>query len=224
MRTITIDKLPQDLHHQVIIKTGERTRYQRMAQALERTLSRCREINAENELQIIDLRKKCEKQGFEAGFQLFFSQLVTMIDEYQQKQNQRQEQFQQHVIKAINKSLNDPIIVNRIIHQLQEQCGLQKPLYITIPSSVKLPDGADTLNYQYTDDNHITVESDKDVIRFPSDSLCQQWLQHAEENVISLDDAIKSLSAEVLRDIARKLTDMSNQLSATLNKLENKYD
>src|SRR5471032_951477 len=105
MRTITIDELPLDLHKHVVIKSGKRTRYRQMAVALERTLNRCSEIHAEYELQTVRLRENCEKQAFQAGFQLFFSQLVTLLGEYQRQQNQRQAVFRQHVATALNKSL-----------------------------------------------------------------------------------------------------------------------
>jgi hypothetical protein len=211
MRTITIDELPEDLHRQAVIKLGERTRHQRMAVALERTLNRCSEIHAEYEIQTVRLRESCERQGFNAGFELFFSQLIALLDEYQRRQQQREKQFRQHVTEALSKSLHDPTIVERIIHHLQERCGHQKALRIIIPAAVKLPNGADASNYQYTDDNHITVQNDMDAIRFPSESLCQQWLQHAEEKVVPLDAAINALIPNLLRDIAGKLIDMSQR-------------
>ncbi|AHM72776.1 hypothetical protein [Yersinia hibernica] len=211
MRTITIDKLPEDLHRQVVIKSSERTRHQRMAVALERTLSRCSEIHAEYELKTVKLRENCEKKAFQAGFQLFFSQLVMLLDEYQRQQNKRQAAFRQQIATALSKSLHDPMIVERIIHHLQEQCGHQKALRIIIPRAVKLPDGADTSNYQYTDDNHITVQNDMDAVRFPSESLCRSWLQLADENIVPLNETINNLTPNLLRDLAGKLIAMSHR-------------
>ncbi|MFV8988104.1 type III secretion protein [Serratia fonticola] len=212
MRTITIDELPEDLHRLAVIKSSERTRHQRMAVALERTLNRCSEIHAEHELQTARLRENCERQAFQTGFELFFSQLVTLLDEYQRQQHNRQEVFLQQIATALNKSLHDPMIVERIIHHLQEQCGHQKALRIVIPRAVKLPDGADISNYLYTDDNHITVQNDMDAVRFPSEKLCRTWLQQADGKTVAFNETINNLTPDLLRNLAGKLIAMSHQL------------
>lgn len=211
MRTITTDTLPEDIDNQVVVKSGERTRHQRMTVALERTLSRCSEIHAEYELQTISLRESSEQQGFEAGFRLFFDQMVALIDDYQRLQHQHQMQFREQVGNALKSALHDSMIVNRIIHHLQEKCGHQKALRIIIPTAVKLPEGADASNYQFTDDNHITVQNDMDAIRFPSESLCRQWLHHADEKVAPTEAVMTHLAPDVLRDIASHLIGLSNQ-------------
>ncbi len=224
MRTITTDSLPEDLDNLVVVKSGERTRHQKMTIALERTLSRCTEIHAAYELQTIRLRESCEKQGFEAGFRLFFDQLVKLIDDYQRLQHQRQTQFHQQVGKALQSSLHDPTIVNRIIHHLQEKCGHQKALRIIIPTAVMLPEGADASNYLFTDDNHITVQNDMDAIRFPSESLCRQWLNHADEMVAPTEAAMNHLTPAVLREIASQLIGLSNQIPLTSSHSENQQE
>lgn len=218
MRTITIDELPEDLHRLTVIKSSERTRHQRMAVALERTLNRCSEIHAEYELQTVRLRENCERQAFQTGFELFFSQLVTLLDEYQRQQQKRQEVFRQQIATALNQSLHDPMIVERIIHHLQEQCGHQKALRIVIPRAVKLPDGADISNYLYTDDNHITVQNDMDAVRFPSETLCRTWLQQADEKTAGFNETINNLTPDMLRNLAGKLIAMSHRMpSETVN-------
>ncbi|HEN3636223.1 TPA: type III secretion protein [Yersinia enterocolitica] len=221
MRTITIDELPEDLHRLAVVKFSERTRHQRMAVALERTLNRCSEIHAEYELQTVRLRENCERQAFQTGFELFFSQLVTLLDEYQRQQHKRQEVFRQQIATALNKSLHDPMIVERIIHHLQEQCGHQKALRIVIPRAVELPDGADISNYLYTDDNHITVQNDMDAVRFPSETLCRKWLQQADEKTADFNETINNLTPDMLRDLAGKLIAMSHRLpSETVNSVK----
>lgn len=218
MRTITLDELPEDLHRLTVIKSSERTRHQRMAVALERTLNRCSEIHAEYELQTVRLRENCERQAFQTGFELFFSQLVTLIDEYQRQQQKRQEVYRQQLTTALNQSLHDPTIVERIIHHLQEQCGHQKALRIIIPRAVKLPDGADISNYLYTDDNHITVQNDMDAVRFPSETLCRMWLQQADEKTAGFNETINNLTPDMLRNLAGKLIAMSHRMpSETVN-------
>ncbi|WP_227898023.1 type III secretion protein [Escherichia coli] len=212
MRTITIDELPEDLHRLSVIKSSKKTRHQQMIAALERTLNRCREIRAEYELQMIKHRENCEMEAFQAGFTLFFSQLVKLLDEYQRQQHKQQELFRQQIATALNNSLHDSIIVERIIHYLQEQCDNKKALRIVIPKEVKLPDGADISNYLYTDDNHITVQNDIDVIRFPSEALCYAWLQQADEKTFELNEIINNLTPALLRYLAEKLITMSEQL------------
>lgn len=218
MRTITIDELPEDLHRLTVIKSSERTRHQRIAMALERTLNRCSEIHAEYELQTVRLRENLERQAFQTGFELFFSQLVTLLDEYQRQQQKRQEVFRQQIGTALNQSLHDPMIVERIIHHLQEQCGHQKALRIVIPRAVKLPEGADISNYLYTDDNHITVQNDMDAVRFPSETLCRTWLQQADEKTAGFNETINNLMPDMLRNLAGKLIAMSHRMpSETVN-------
>lgn len=218
MRTIIINELPEDLHRLAVIKSSERTRHQQMTVALERTLNRCSEIHAEYELQTVRLRESCERQAFQTGFELFFSQLVTLLDEYQRQQQKRQEVFRQQIATALNQSLHDPMIVERIIHHLQEQCGHQKALRIIIPRAVKLPDGADISNYLYTDDNHITVQNDMDAVRFPSETLCRTWLQQADEKTAGFNQTINNLTPDMLRNLAGKLIAMSHRMpSETVN-------
>lgn len=214
MRTITLDQLPDDLHRLTVIKSSERTRHQRMAVALERTLNRCSEIHAEYEQQTVRLRENCERQAFQTGFALFFSQLVTLLDEYQRQQHKRQDVFRQQIATALRQSLHDPMIVERIIHHLQEKCGHQKALRIVIPRAVKLPDGTDTSNYLYTDDNHITVQNDMDAVRFPSETLCRSWLEQADEHTAGLTDTLNHLTPDLLRNLAGKLIDMSHRISS----------
>lgn len=221
MRTIIIDKLPEDLHTLSVIKSSERTRHQRMTLALERTLNRCSEIHAEYELQTVKLRENSERQAFQTGFELFFSQLVTLLDEYQRQQLMRQEVFRQQIATALNQSLQDQMIVERIIHHLQEQCGHQKALRIIIPRAVKLPDGADVSNYMYTDDNHITVQNDIDAVRFPSETLCRTWLQQADEKTADFNETISNLTPDMLRNLAGKLIAMSHRMpSETVNSVK----
>jgi hypothetical protein len=192
-----------------------------MTVALERTLTRCSEIHAEYELQTVRLRENCEREGFEAGFRLFFDQLTAFIEDYQRLQNQRQAEFRQHVADALHKSLHDPTIVNRIIHHLQEQCGHQKALRIIIPKAVALPEGADASHYQFTDDNHITVQNDMDAIRFPSESLCREWIQHADDKLIPVEAVVNNLTPDRLRNIASQLIGLSNHAPTSFSEQEN---
>lgn len=209
MRTISNDELPQDWHKQTLIKSSERSRYRQMAKALERTLTRCSEIHAEYESHTVAIRENSEKEGFSAGFELFFTQIIAMIDEYEKCQKARFNALRNNLHDALASSLHDPVIVERIIHHLQEKCGHQKALRIIIPKEVALPAGADASNYQFSDDNHITIQTDTDSIRFPGGALCRQWLAHAENEIIPLNQNISTLIPELLQELGNQLLSLS---------------
>lgn len=209
MRTISNDELPQDWHTQTLIKSKERNRYRQMATALERTLTRCSEIHAEYESHTVAIRENSEKEGFSAGFETFFSEVIAMLDEYEKRQQARYDAFRRNVNDALESSLHDPVIVERIIHHLQEKCGHQKALRIIIPKEVPLPVGADASNYQFSDDNHITIQTDTDSIRFPGGALCRQWITHAENEIIPMNQDIAALIPELLQDLGNQLLNLS---------------
>ncbi|WP_168385276.1 type III secretion protein [Erwinia amylovora] len=211
MRIITSDELPRDFNKQILIKSNERNRHRSMATALEKTLNRCSEIYSEYELHTVELRENCAKEGFTTGFKLFFSQLTAMLDNYERLQEARIQSFRDNLHNALKSSLQDTVIVERIIHHLQGECGHQKPLKIIIPKSVQLQDNTDTSNYLFCEDNHITVQNDVDSIRFPSDSLCQQWLSAAEDQIVSSNKEIESLIPDLLSDIIIQLTELSEK-------------
>ncbi len=190
MRTISKNNLPLYYHNHSVIKAKERDHYQRMATSLERTLARCNEMYAEYESHTVVLRENCQKEGFSVGFELFFSQLVEFLDDYEKRQLIRLTTFRNKLLSSIKESFNDTVIVERIIHNLQVQSGQQKPLRIIIPKTARLPDGIDHSNYILTDDSHITIQNDMDSIRFPIDSVCQQWIAES-------DNAIHALSHEI---------------------------
>ncbi|MGP3590885.1 hypothetical protein [Vagococcus sp. WN89Y] len=210
MRTISNDELPQDWHAQTLIKSSERSRYRQMATALERTLTRCSEIHAEYESQTVAIREYSEKEGFSAGFALFFSQVITLLDEYEKRQNARFNALRDNLNSALESSLHDPVIVERIIHHLQEKCGHQKALRIIIPKEVPLPVGADASNYLFSDDNHITIQTDTDSIRFPGGALCRQWLTQAENEITPMNENINTLIPELLHKLGNQLLDLSD--------------
>lgn len=222
MRIITIDKLPNNLHHQVVIKSGERTLHQRMARALERTLNRCSEIHADYELQAERLRKNSEREGFMVGFKLFFAEIVKLLEEHQNLQQQRDAQFRQHMMDALRASLHDSVVVERIIHCMQAHNYHQKAIRIIIPAGIKLSDNADAPNVEYTENNHITVQNETDALRFPGEALCCQWRQHAEQNIVPADTVINRLTPDLLRDIAGQLIVISNEFPETNSGAEHK--
>lgn len=193
MRTIPKNNLPLNYHQYDVIKGKERDHYQRMAASLERTLARCNEMYAEYESHTLVLRENSQNEGFSVGLDIFFSQLIKFLDNYEKKQNIRLNTFRSTLFNSIKESFNDSVIVERIIHNLQVQSGQQKPLRIIIPKTVKLPEGINNSNYIMTDDCHITIQNDMDSIRFPIDSVCQQWITESDNTIHSLNQHIDKL-------------------------------
>jgi len=209
MRTITNEHLPPNLHNITVIKFSERNRKHRMSLALERTLSRCSEIRAENELYVTQLRDKAEKDGFHSGFQLFFSELVAMLESYENSQNILMANYRQYLTDALKDALLDPQIIEKIIQHLSEKSIGHKVLTIILPQGVEFPVKNSSINYQFSDENHITIKNDFEAIRFPSESLCTQWLRHADEKIEPLTKSLSALSPLLLRDMADKLIALS---------------
>lgn len=207
MRMISKNNLPPNYHLHDVIKGKERDHYQRMAASLERTLARCNEMYAEYESHTIVLRENSQKEGFTHGFNSFFSQLVLFLEDYENKQNLRLATFRSKLLNSIKDSFNDTVIVERIIHDLQVQCGQQKPLRIIIPKAVRLPDGIDRSNYILSDDSHITIQNDMDSIRFPIDSVCQQWMTESDNEIYSLTQDIDKLIPSFMKNLNQKLSE-----------------
>jgi len=204
MRMISKNNLPAYYHQYSVIKCKEREHYQRMTASLERTLARCNEMYAEYESQTVILRENSQKEGFLVGFELFFSQLIHFLNDYEKRQNARLTVLRTTLLNSIKESFNDTVIVERIIHNLQVQCGQQKPLRIIIPKSVRLPDGIDSSSYTLSDDSHITIQNDMDSIRFPIDSICQQWITESDNKIYPLSQEIKELIPIFMNKISQK--------------------
>lgn len=204
MRTIPKNNLPLNYHRYDVIKGKERDHYQRMSASLERTLARCNEMYAEYESHTLILRENSQNEGFAVGLDIFFSQLIKFLDNYEKKQHIRLNTFRSTLFNSIKESFNDSVIVERIIHNLQVQSGQQKPLRIIIPKTVKLPEGIDDSNYIMTDDSHITIQNDMDSIRFPIDSVCQQWIIESDNTIHSLNQHIDKLIPAFMNSINKE--------------------
>jgi len=203
MRKISVNNLPSCYHNHSVIKGKERDHYQRMATSLERTLARCNEMYAEYESHTVVLRENSQKEGFSVGFELFFSQLIEFLDDYEKRQLVRLTTFRNKLLSSVKESFNDTVIVERIVHNLQVQSGQQKPLRIIIPKTARLPDGVEHSNYILTDDSHITIQNDMDSIRFPIDSVCQQWITEADNAITHLSHEIDKLIPALMNAIAQ---------------------
>lgn len=211
MRIITSKELPADIYGDVLIKSSQVTYYRRLSSALERTLSQCSDIHFEFESQKNELQENCKKEGYATGLQLFFSQLTKMLDDYEQLYNSRMDTFRSLMIEAVGTSFDDPVIVERIIYHIKRICSQQSMHKVIIPRTVQLPDGADTSNYLFTDSSHITIQGDKDAIRFQSTPLCQQWLEQAALEMTEINENIYKIIPDVLYDIGHRLISLSNE-------------
>lgn len=207
MRTIITSA--DDDRGRLLIKSAEHTRHHQMARALERTLGHCSEIHAKCASDMEKLRESTKKEGFSAGFQLFFTQIVSLLDNINRRYNQRQTAFRQSLMTALEGSFHDPVVVERIIFYLQEICAPQSALNVVIPRGVTLPDKEKGTNYQYTDDNHITITDGDEVIRFPCEMLCQQWIRETENEYKETDQEIYAIIPEIMAVINEKLLSVS---------------
>ncbi|ADP12400.1 conserved uncharacterized protein [Erwinia sp. Ejp617] len=211
MRFISSKELPNGIYGNILIKSTLITRHRNMASALERTLSHCNKIRIECESRLIETRENCEKEGYSSGLQLFFTQLMNMLDDYEVQQNTRMASFEQSVIDAVQKSFDDMVIVERIIHHIKINCCQQNIKKIIVPRTVQLPDSVEMPNYQYTDDKHITVESEKEAIRFQSAPLCRQWLIHAENKMANINKDISKIIPDIFIDMGMTLVKLGEE-------------
>ncbi len=226
MRFISSKELPHDIYGKILIKSTMVTRYRNMASALERTLFHCNKIRIESEAHLNETRENFEKEGFSLGLQLFFSQLITMLDDYEQQQSARMKLFEESVMDAVRNSFDDTVIVERIIYYIKKNCCQQNIKKIILPRTVQLPENIEMPHYQYTDDQHITVQSDKEAIRFQNAPLCRQWLVHAKNKTINVNQDISKLIPDVFIDIGLKLINLGEKnkevlLSATSSEIKN---
>ncbi|NEG59868.1 type III secretion protein [Pantoea agglomerans] len=209
MRRINSEDVSLDTQHDVVIKAHDRKRNQKMAEALERTLAQCSAIRSEFKHQASSLRTEAVQQGFEEGFRQVITLLVSFLGHYEQQQNERMQVFRESLRTSISESLSDPVIVERIIAYMEEACGQHKPVRIFVPSHITLPDKVDRTVVQCGDDNNITVQLGKEIIRFSSGSLVNEWLTSAGHDIAPFDSVLKTAIPHFYRDIATLLNELS---------------
>lgn len=211
MRKITENELPTHTYSNVLIKSSLVSRYQRLSLALERTLIHCNEIYLEYESRKDELRERYKKEGYTAGLQLFFSQLTTMLDDFELQHNTRIETLNTLVSEAVRTSFDDPVIVERVIYHIKRICSQQNVKKIIVPRTVQFKDNADLSDYILTDGSDITLQGDKEAVRFQSTSLCQQWLEQAAVEISSIDASIYQIVPDFLYEMGHKLIILSNR-------------
>lgn len=205
MRILSKNELPENYKDLKIIKSHDRDRCVKMNTLLERTLSRCNDMYAEYQLETNLLRENCQREGFSSGFDMFFSQLLQFIEQYSDLQNARLETLKESLTQSIKSSFNDTMIVERILHHLHEKCGQIKPLKIILPSNIRLSGHIDHSNFIFSNEENITLQTERDSIRFPISLICQQWMDKAESNIAIQDEYLEELVPQLLNNINKKI-------------------
>ncbi|CAO96961.1 hypothetical protein [Erwinia tasmaniensis] len=211
MRKITENELPTDSYSNILIKSSLVSRYQRLSSALERTLIHCNQIHLEYESRKDELQERYQKEGYTAGLQLIFSQLTMMLDDYEQQHSTRIEKLKSLINDAVRTSFDDPVIVERIIYHIKRICKQQNIRKIIVPRTVQFKDDADLSDYIFTDGSDITLQGDKEAVRFQSTSLCQQWLEQAAVEMSSIDENINKIVPDFLYEMGQKLITLSHK-------------
>lgn len=206
MRIIPKDHLPDNFQDTTIIKKSTRNRCIKMHSILEKTLSRCNEMYSEYQSHTVQLRDRCQKEGFSLGFEIFFSQLLQFIDQYTSLQEARIKNLQESMHQSIKSSFDDTVIIERILHHLQEKCGQLKPLRVILPHTVKLDAHIDASNFTFSTEENITVQTDLDSIRFPISSIYQKWLDESIQSVDLQSEYLQELLPHLLLSMQRRIS------------------
>lgn len=204
MRTVTQAELPENCRHAVLIKSSERKRQRRSGHALEKTLLRCREIHAEQDKLMAEARARCEREGFSAGFQCVFNNLLNVLSEYETLQIERRTRQRQQLQEVITQALHDPIVIERIVTHLHEHFDSSSELTLILPAGIPIPEGLPHVTCLTTADEHITLQSGTRALRFPINRLSDEWLAHADSTQ-DIDQKISMLIPMTLNSIMAQL-------------------
>lgn len=217
MRIISLDELPDDFRDVFIIKYSDRVRKKKMGLAIERTINLCNEIYKDSEKENHKRYEELTRKAFTEGYEKFFCEFLSVVCQYENLQKKNFADYRRSLIDKLKGSLRDPIIVERIIFYLNNECERYEELTIIIPENIKLPDSVASLKIIRTEDESITLRSGSRAVRFPTGSLCQQWMDEADNKQRSnmkdkasiLQGFINSLSAH-LPSSELLLTDNAN--------------
>lgn len=211
MRTLSRAELPENCDNEILIKSGARRRQRRLSNALEMTLRRCREIHAEQNKHTVEMRARSEKEGFSAGFQHFFSMLIDMLEAYESLLYERQAIQHQQLQEAITQALHDPIAVERIVTHLHDYFDSRSELTLILPAGLPVPEAHAHLTCLTTEDEHITLQCGMQALRFPIDTLCQQWITQADKDIQHINQKLNELIPSTLTRIVEQLQQYDQQ-------------
>ncbi|MCW2482635.1 hypothetical protein [Candidatus Symbiopectobacterium sp. NZEC135] len=198
MRTISLAELPEECRDSVLIRSKNRKQQCRSQNAIEHTLRRCHEIYDEQKQTSEEIKKQKEKEGFSAGFKLFFTTMLSMLNDYETLQHQRWTEQRQHLQKALTQTLHDPIIVEYVVTQLNAHCSHSDAMTLILP---EVPDLSPHLTCLTTHENHITLQCGSHALRFPAQALCQQWMTQADSETQEFTQQLDALTPATLQEI-----------------------
>lgn len=205
MRTISLAELPEECRDAVLITAKNRKRQCRSQNAIEYTLRRCHEIHDEQKRAADEIKKQKEKEGFSSGFKQFFTTVLSMLNAYETLQHKRWAEQRHHLQKALTQTLHDPIIVEYVVTQLNAHCHPGDAMTLILPDGVAVPDLSPHLTCLTTHENHITLQCGSHALRFPTETLCQQWMIQADNETQILTQQLNALIPATLQEIIEKL-------------------
>lgn len=201
MRTISLAELPEECRDAVLITAKNRKHQCRSQNAIEHTLRRCHEIHNEQKRAADELKKQKEKEGFSTGFKQFFTTVISMLSDYETLQHERWTEQHHHLQKALAQTLHDPIIVEYVVTQLSAHCRPSDAMTLILPDGVNVPNLSPHLTCLTTHENHITLQCGSHALRFPAETLCQQWITQADNETQTFTQQLKALTPTTLQEI-----------------------
>lgn len=205
MRTVSLAELPEECRDSVLITARNRKQQSRSHNAIEHTLHRCHEIHDEQKRAADEIKKQKEKEGFSTGFKLFFTTILSMLNDVETLQQQRWTEQRHHLQKAMIQTLHDPVIVEYLVTQLNAHCRHSDAMTLILPEGVAVPDISPHLTCLTTHENHITLQCGSHALRFPAETLCQQWMAQADNDTQSLTQQLNGLTQATLQEIIETL-------------------
>lgn len=205
MRTISLAELPDECRDSVLITAKNRKQQCRSQNAIEHILRRCHEIHDEQKQASEEIKKQKEKEGFSTGFKLFFTTMLSMLNDYETLQHKRWTEQRQLLRKALTQTLHDPIIVEYVVTQLNAHCSHNDAMTLILPDGVAVPEISPHVTCLTTHENHITLQCGSHALRFPVEALCQQWMAQADSETQALTQQLNALTPAMLQEIIQML-------------------
>lgn len=213
MRNILLDELNEG-GDPVIIKARRSRRARRAANMLEQTYRRCQELVAKNQLECEVLYHQQYQAAFCAGFQHLYQQWLTQLDEWVGLQKALAQARRVQLAEDLSALFTQPSIVEFIVKQLTQTTGVDVPSVIVLPQGVTPPAALLHIHCISADDGNFAVKQGEQVVRFPQDRLCQQWLADIEtqEGIRALQQHINTLPSTQVDALRQSMTDFVQHL------------
>lgn len=191
---------------QVLIKRHHLVRQHNHQTALSRTLEECYALKEQTLLENEATRFAAEQAGFNYGFQIIFPMVEDFLRHFEEIQTQRMEMFRQSLINTLRSALHSPDIAQTIVNELLTELASDTPPLVVIPDGVLFNESSTQSIVIRSGDNSFSVGDGTNVLHFPIDSICQQWLTDAECEGHQWKDKIHLLNSDLVKQIINKLT------------------